>query len=187
MPFGIDESKGRGLIDIWCTPQKAKRWKNVVNFCLDTVTVGGVAALGAVAWESAKSEVCACGARRLARGACVALLTPAAAASVGSVMIAYSGAEKTTKIYRTGSFLWNGGLSAIKLIATGGTAPQQGISLLLCGHMYTPLVHNATLVNSTNMTAVTSGIQDGLSILNATAIKEVAKSVVIETAKNVMK
>ena len=176
MPFGTDESQGWGLLDIWCTPARAKRLKNVVNFCLDTFTVGGVAALGAVAWESAKGEVCTYGARQVARGACVALLTPAAAASVGSVMMAYRGADKATKVYKTGSFIWNTGIGVIKLVSKGATAPQQGISLLLCGQMYTPLVHNATLVNSTNMTAVSEGFSEGLKAVNATAIKECAKA-----------
>lgn len=182
MPFGTDEEKGYGLVDIWFKPSRAKRVKKVINFCLDATTVGGVGALVAVAWESTKSEACAYGARRLVRGACVALLTPAAAASVGSVMIAYSGAEKATKVCKTGNFLWNGGIGTIKMVATGATLPQQGISLLLCGTMYTPLVHNQTL--TTNMTAVTEGLHEGLSIINATALKEASKEILVQATKD---
>ena len=178
MPFGINEAEKRGLLDIWFSEKKAKRCKVAVDFCLDAFTVRGLAAVGAVASDSIKSEVCEYGGRKIGRIACTALLTPAAAASVGSVLMGWNAVTKTSKIYKTGSFLWNGGMTTLKAVGQGVTLPQQGISLLLCGRTYTPLVHNQTLLNSTNTTAITEGFKEGLTLVNATALKEAAKNAI---------
>ena len=186
MPFGIDESRGYGLIDIWFSPKTAKRCKKCVYVVFDTITVGGVAAVGAVAFDSVKDGVCEYGARKIARGVCLALITPAAAASVGSGLIAYSGFTKASKIYKSGAFLWNGGLAIMRGVSQGVTLPLQGASLLLCGTTYTPLVHNETLLNSTNVTAIREGFEEGLSLVNMTAIKQAAKEATLEAAKQAM-
>lgn len=175
MPFGIDESREYGLLDIWFSKKRAARYKKVVDFCLDTATVGSAAAIGAVAFSSVKEGVCEYGARKISRVACVAFLTPGAAASVGSVMMVCSTAGTATKMWRTGSFLWNVGITTVKGVAQGATLPQQAISLLFCGRPYTPLVHNQTLVNSNNVTAIEEGIKEGLQLVNATTLKEIAR------------
>lgn len=102
-------------------------------------------------------------------------MTPAAAASVGRAMVAYSTFSNTSKIYKTGNFLWNVGINTVKTVAQGTTLPQQGISLLLNGRPYTPLVHSTTLIDSVNLTSIHEGLEEGL------------KSFTLEDAKNVAK